>query len=53
MLGASSYSRSAVDTFLDLLGLVAFILLVIVAAAAVTAAVVKISPTRRSAKQQN
>ncbi len=40
-------------TVLDVLGLIAFILLVIAAAALVTAAVVKISPTRRSAKQQN
>jgi hypothetical protein len=42
-----------VDTFLSLLGLVAFIVLIIGVAALVTAAVVKISPTRRSAKQQS
>jgi hypothetical protein len=40
------YSRNAVDTFLGLLGLVAFVIVVIVAAALVTAAVVRISPTR-------
>ncbi|HZT46133.1 MAG TPA: hypothetical protein VFA24_08140 [Gaiellaceae bacterium] len=33
------------DTFLELLGLIAFIVLVIAAAAAVTAAVVRLSPT--------
>jgi hypothetical protein len=41
------------DTFLGLLGLVAFIVLIIGAAALATAVVVKISPTRRSAKQQS
>jgi hypothetical protein len=35
-----------VDAVLDLLGLVAFIVLVIAAAALVTAAVVRLSPTR-------
>jgi hypothetical protein len=34
------------DTLLGLLGLVAFVVLVIAAAALVTAAVVRISPTR-------
>ena len=33
------------DTFLELLGLVVFVVLVIAAAAAVTAAVVRLSPT--------
>jgi hypothetical protein len=46
MLSASSYSREQVDSFLELLGLVLFIVLVIAAAAAVTAAVVRLSPTR-------
>jgi hypothetical protein len=40
------YSRNAVDTFLGLLGLAAFVIVVIGAAALVTAAVVRISPTR-------
>ena len=44
----------AMDTFLGLLGLVIFIVLVIGIAAGVTALVVKISPTRekKAAKQQ-
>jgi hypothetical protein len=46
MLWAPSYSREHVDTLLDLLGLLLFIALVIAAAALVTAAVVRLSPTR-------
>jgi hypothetical protein len=41
-----------VETFLELLGLLVFIVLVIVLAAGVTALVVKISPTRDKAAQQ-
>ena len=42
------------DTFLGMLGLVVFVVLVIVLAAGVTALVVKISPTKdkKAAKQQ-
>jgi len=48
------YSREAVDTFLDMLGLIVFIVAVIALAAGVTALVVKISPTKdkKAAKQQ-
>ena len=48
------YSRSRVETFLDMLGLLVFIVLVIALAAGVTALVVKISPTKdkKAAKQQ-
>jgi hypothetical protein len=43
-----------VDTFLELLGLLVFIVAVIALAAAVTALVVKISPTRdkKAAREQ-
>ncbi len=40
------------ETFLELLGLLVFIVLVIALAAGVTALVVKISPTRDKAQQQ-
>ncbi len=42
------------DTFLDMLGLIVFIIAVIALAAGVTALVVKISPTKdkKAAKQQ-
>ena len=42
------------DTFLDMLGLIVFIVAVIALAAGVTALVVKISPTKdkKAAKQQ-
>jgi hypothetical protein len=42
------------DTFLEMLGLVVFVVLVIALAAGVTALVVKISPTKdkKAAKQQ-
>ena len=46
MPSASIYSRRAMDTLLGLLGLAVFVILVIAAAALVTAAVVRISPTR-------
>ncbi len=44
----------AMDAFLDLLGLVIFVVLVIAVAAGVTALVVKISPTRdkKAARQR-
>jgi len=50
----SGYSREQVDTFLDMLGLIVFIIAVIALAAGVTALVVKISPTKdkKAAKQQ-
>jgi hypothetical protein len=43
-----------VDTFLEMLGLLVFVVLVIALAAGVTALVVKISPTKdkKAAKQQ-
>ena len=46
MHGAWGYCMERVDTFLGVIGLVLFIGCVIVLAAVVTAAVVRISPTR-------
>jgi hypothetical protein len=49
---ASDYSTSGVHTVLGLVGLVVFIACVILLAAGVTAAVVRISPTRDKKPEQ-